>query len=658
MNHELQHTTSKKAKYNHAYTQSESESACEQYYSQSFLEAYLKNGEKDIFNKLQKLIISSIENEKQILTNNMCNFQLQNAKKCLDFRRKQFNVNQSSRNLYFKQLDPEAIQKYIDDINGIEQLKILLSKQIKAIKSLYDDHAKALYYLRNEQSKALWNFNKKQCEAFREFDIKQREHTFINNFLCDQTNAKKKFLCIQTDNILKLQHEHDKALWELKHEHNKSLSEFNLKLTHMINLEEHKNIINEQIKKLTNAIEESQTIYNKNIQKLESEQMKETHLLHFEQSKSISKYNSQYIKNVESLQIKLLQPDMTKAYLKYMREIVKKIIIKNLAVQNDDKLTQTNFDLSICEISNKISDNDTSSLRNHLLVASSHRARFDPLDSEDNEYNKYAKYNKIVQIVIFLYLTKEFNFKLKLNLISNTKTEFASSKIVYIKKSEYTFDKSCLKYLKIVFPNLNNLKNLKIYNSNYNKWSLSLELFELLLLTNLESFKFKFIPSVIDFKLTEQKLKIKNLNLEVIHQSDNEKNNIFTFLKMCDYNIQKLKLSLFGTNNKYLLDLGEELKKCNQLTYLRLIVEDNVNDTEEQLDFIPVLLKCPNLTKLDLSRCNIEYNAAINIAKILSKNTSLSHLNLSNIWNNKLDDKEKEKIREILSHNQTLELLL
>jgi hypothetical protein len=27
MNHELQHTTSKKAKYNHAYTQSESESA-------------------------------------------------------------------------------------------------------------------------------------------------------------------------------------------------------------------------------------------------------------------------------------------------------------------------------------------------------------------------------------------------------------------------------------------------------------------------------------------------------------------------------------------------------------------------------------------------------------------------------------------------------
>lgn len=421
----------KKVKYSHVQTQNvqtQTISKSEQYYLENELkdiiqkqimpksgQYYLYNDLKDIFNKLQKLIISSIENEKQKLTNNMYNFQLQNANELLDLRRKQFNVNQSSRNLYFEQLDSEAIQNY----NQLSQEtpKILISNQINAIKSLYDDHAEALYNLHEKQSEALWSFNKAQRKAFIEFDIKQREPKIIKKFLCGQISAKKNFNFIQTDNILKLQHEHNKTLWELKYEHNKAFCELNL---------------NEETKRLIDAIEESQTIYNKNIQNLELEQIKETHILQFEQSKSTREYNLQYVKNVESLQIQLLQPDKTKTYLKYMKQFVKKIIIKN---QVDDKLTQEIFDLSIREIL----DNDQRQVR---------LCEYLDDDIENNEYNKYAKYNLIVQIVIFLHWTKKFDIKLNFNLISN---------FITIKKSEYTFDNSCLK---LVFPNLDNLKNL------------------------------------------------------------------------------------------------------------------------------------------------------------------------------------------------------
>ena len=402
MNHKLQETC-KKAKYKHVQTQTMSKS--EQYFLEN--EPNEPNKKNDIFNKLQILIISSIENEKQILTNNMYDFQLQNAKKFLDFLKKQFNDNQSLKKLYFKQLE-------IEPVLADEQIKILLSNQFNAIKSLYKDNADALYDLREEQSKALESFNKTQRKAFIEFDIKQREPKIIKNFLCGLTSAKKNFHCIQTDNILKLQHEHNKLLWELKYEHNKVLCELNF---------------NEETKRLIDAIEESQTIYNKNIQNLELEQMKEIHILQFEQSKSTREYNLQYVKNVESLQIQLLQPNKTMTYLKYMKEFVKKIIIKNRV---DDKLTQEIFDLSIREIS----DNDKRQVRLCEYLD----------DDEDNKYNKYAKYNLIVQIVIFLYLTKELNLKLNFNLISN---------LITIEESEYY-----LKYLKIVFPNLDNLKNL------------------------------------------------------------------------------------------------------------------------------------------------------------------------------------------------------
>jgi hypothetical protein len=225
MNLAPQHVTSKRVKYTHAQTQTQTQTqtefefVCEQYYSE--------NEPKDIFNKLIKLIISSIENEKQILTNNMCDFQLQNAKDFLDLRKNQFNVYQSSRKLYFEQLDTETIQKY-NLVLLDEQIKILLSNQFNAIKSLYDDHAEALYDLHNEQSIALCTFNKTQNTSFKEFDIKQREPKIIKNFLGDQAIAKKNFHSIQADNILKLQYEHNKVLWELKYEHNKALSSLNL----------------------------------------------------------------------------------------------------------------------------------------------------------------------------------------------------------------------------------------------------------------------------------------------------------------------------------------------------------------------------------------------------------------------------------------------
>ena len=419
MNNELQETR-KKAKYKHVQTQTISKS--EQYFLEN--EPNEPNKKNDIFNKLQILIISSIENEKQILTNNMYDFQLQNAKKILDFLKKQLNDNQSLKKLYFKQLEIETFQKYNELANKPslvpvlvdEQIKILLSNQFNAIKSLYKDNADALYDLREEQSKALESFNKTQRKSFIEFDIKQREPKIIKNFLCGLTSAEKNFHCIQTDNILKLQHEHNKLLWELKYKHNKVLCELNF---------------NEETKRLIDAIEESQTIYNKNIQNLELEQMKEIHILQFEQSKSTREYNLQYVKNVESLQIQLLQPNKTKTYLKYMKEFVKKIIIKN---QVDDKLTQEIFDLSIREIS----DNDKRQVRLCEYLE----------DDEDNKYNKYAKYNLIVQIVIFLYLIKELNLKLNFNLISN---------LITIEESEYAFDNSCLK---LVFTNLDNLKNL------------------------------------------------------------------------------------------------------------------------------------------------------------------------------------------------------
>ena len=72
------------------------------------------------------------------------------------------------------------------------------------------------------------------------------------------------------------------------------------------------------------------------------------------------------------------------------------------------------------------------------------------LAQRNNVYNKYAKYNLIVQIVIFLHWTKELNLKLNFNLISNLITSC-------LKESE---NNSYLKYLKLVFPNLDNLKNL------------------------------------------------------------------------------------------------------------------------------------------------------------------------------------------------------
>jgi Ran GTPase-activating protein (RanGAP) involved in mRNA processing and transport len=194
------------------------------------------------------------------------------------------------------------------------------------------------------------------------------------------------------------------------------------------------------------------------------------------------------------------------------------------------------------------------------------------------------------------------------------------------------------------------------------------------------------VPTSQDFELPDQKLQINNLKIITEKHSDNEYYNIHKIINMCP-NINKLNLFEEDEdgggdiiNNKYLVELGKRLNKCNNLTDLRIFQLFQLDVAEEELNFIPVLSECPNLTKLDLSQGFIKYNEAIEIArivsvktithldlssnsissgieiaKILSKSISLTHLDLSS---NELDYQDQEKIREILSHNQTLKLLL
>jgi hypothetical protein len=246
--------------------------------------------------------------------------------------------------------------------------------------------------------------------------------------------------------------------------------------------------------------------------------------------------------------------------------------------------------------------------------------------------------NLIQQIVILLYLIKELDFLLDFDCI------------------KYALDNSCIKYLKIVSPMLNNITILKLDDYEHNL-SFSLEFVELLLsFPNLQILDINFIPTDIEFELPQQKLKIKDLCISLGNNENIKYNiiNINTLLKMCP-ELEKLDLSCFhiNTNNINLVKLGEILNKCYNLTDLKLIEfnEFSENKDDEELNFINVISQCPHLTKLYLSCKDIKFEQVINIAEILSKSTTLTYLYLSN--RNIIED-EKKKIREILSQCKTL----
>jgi len=360
-----------------------------------------------------------------------------------------------------------------------------------------------------------------------------------------------------------------------------------------------------------------------------------------------------------------------------VKTIIHNIRINDLNGNGMKKLTQYHLNCSIIEVTEE---------------------KFNVKRYIDDEYlNIYHRYIidiEILKIIIFLYLTKETNFELDLDF-DLINYPFDGSRITYDHNLNIEAFQRCFKYFTIIFPKLNNLTKLRVHKEDI--LSLSLELFKLLLLLpTLQSLYIKIVPIEIDFELPEQKLQINDLVIEIEDHSDNGYYNIHTILEMCpciftlkifddyckDYNSY--------VDNKYLVKLAKILNKCNNLTDFRINTctiddddddDDDDNDTEEQLDFIPVLLECPNLTKLDLSTCNIQNNSAINIAKILSKSSIFTHLNLSynnissgieivkilsksislshlDLSNNDFEDEEKKKIREILSHNQRLKLLL
>jgi len=226
--------------------------------------------------------------------------------------------------------------------------------------------------------------------------------------------------------------------------------------------------------------------------------------------------------------------------------------------------------------------------------------------------------NIVQQTIILLYLTKELDFELDLDCCV-----------------KYGFNNSCIKYFKIVSPMLNKLTKLKV-NHYEQDFKFSLEFVELLLsFPNLQILEIHFTITNEEFELPKQKLQIKDLCITVSYDFDTISSysiiNINTLLKMCPQ-LTRINLSCFNisTDNINLVKLGEILNQCNNLTDLIL---NNFNG------------ECKDKEKLNF----------INIAELLSNSTTLTYLDLSH--NNIIED-EKKKIREILSHNQTLKELL
>jgi hypothetical protein len=589
---------------------------------------------REFFNKkdevfFDKLIGLWIQENKKNMSNIMTNFQIQKSKDSFQLSEKQSD-------------DYKYFSSQLEDVRQSEVIQQLLANEIlddkrDAIKKLLDEHYEAtkLLHFRQMNDQRLYeikqahiirDFNTKQREAFTKFIIEESQPEAIEIFLSKQIDAFEKSHFIQNDYNRKLQSKHTKALWKLQLKQNDDLISF--PTNEIIDFHEQRIAITE----LIDAIKNIHSNQNNNIKKFQFEKMKATCELQIDQLRETYKHNFKHVKYS-----KLMQPAEVEASFKYMKEDIK-TIIHNIDDDDDDDEYDI-FDLEKDKFNRSIS-----------------KIIYKELD--DSEYNRYIDDENfidyrivyLIKIIIFLYLTKESQFVIDFSIIT-----YQVLRGDYGEMCSFLIEDKFIDYFKIVFPMLNNITTLKIFGIRDNI-TLSLKLFELLLLLpKLQNLKLRFVPTSQDFELPHQKLQINNLEIAVEH-SDNEYYNIHKIIDMCPY---INKLNLFEENdeysiidNKYLVELGKRLKKCNNLTDLRIF---NVNNTEEQLNFIPVLLESPNLTKLYLSLGSMKYNSAISIARIVSKSSIFTHLDLSD---NHLDDKDKEKIREILSYNQTLELLL
>ena len=570
------------------------------------LREFFNKKDEVFFDKLARLWI---QKNKEGIRNTMISFHFRKSHDSLKLLDKQFDDYECFLKEFLNQkflvediqLQQLLSDKIFDDKRDV--IKKLLNKQYLATFELQCIQIKDQQFLIREQSQALMNFNTKQRVAFEIFYIEELQHMNIEIFLCEQTYAIKNFQNIQHNNTKKLQSEHTKALWELQFKQNKDL----LSLPDM---SYHQKIA---INKLIDVIKNLQNIQDNNIRKLQFEHMKAIYELQFNQSINTHEHIFKHVRSTELLHIILV-----KAYILDMKKNIKTIIYR------------------------------TSQLHSSILTIIREK-------SVNDEYNRYIIDIKILKIIIFLYLTKEFNSELDFNLI---KDDLEKDDLEYI----WLIEDKNLDYLKIVFPMLNNITKLKIFNGvgDNNK------LFELLLmLPTLQTLKLKFIPTYKYFKLPEKKLQINDLEIELEEYSDCENQNIHKILDLCPY-INKLKISDESIHtpakldNKYLVELGKKLKKCNKLFFLEISnfvfvddSEEQEEEHEEQLDFTSVLSECPNLTNLNLSYNSIQNKEAINIAKILSNSTTLTNLDLSGN-----DISSGIKIAEILSHNQTIELLL
>jgi len=574
--------------------------------------------DKEIFDKL---IVLWTEENRHILINNILRFQFQKANNIKNLSHEQLKVYKSDWNLYHES-QFKAIGKILcDQTHAIQKL---VCDQAKTLLENSTEHITALFKFNIEQIEALWEFNIKQANVIKILLDQNQDLTIISKILNDQANATKIFHCIQDDAIKKIQFEQSKALLELQFEHNKALKELEFEQSHNQNTQQdtiqNKNEIVHitfpkqpisEILKTTYSIE-----YDK-IRKLQFEQTKAIYELQFKQSCDTYKFDYKFINCLN-----FLQPENVEAHFKCMIKNVKKIILET---RQDDyngmkKLTEKHFNISISKISDKISDKIPDKIFDNYIY---------------NKFNKYFN-NQIPQVVIFLYLIKESNFELDLNLISET-----------------VLDNNHLKYFKIIFPMLNNVTKFNI-DDYENDLTFSLELIELIsLLPNLESLNLKFNPANIDFEVPHKKLKINELHLST-SDCDNKTNNIITILKMCP-DIKKLYFD--GThldiNNEYLVKIAKILKQSNKLINLTLNSLEFVDD--EQLDFENVILQCHNLINLNLSHNNIENKRAIAIAQILSKSTTLTYLDLAD---NRINEEGEKKIREILLECKTLKTLI
>jgi hypothetical protein len=611
---------------------------------------------REFFNKKNKVFVDKlvgfwIQKNKKKMSNIMTNFQYQKYDDSTELIEKQSDVRQS-------------FSSQLEDVRHSTVIQQLLSDEIlddkrDAIKKLLDEHADASKTLHckqmkdqrlfdRKQSQILWEFYIKQRESFTKFDIEVSQPEAIEIFLSQQIDAIKKLQSVQLTALCKLQSEQTTALWELQIKQNNAL----------ISLPDTSYDQRMAIKNLIDAIKNIQSIQDNNIRKLQFEHMKATRELQINQLRDTHEHNFKHVKCS-----KLMQPKEVEASFKYMKEYIKTIIHKKRQKNNMKKLTQNEFVWAMYKIGRKkLDDNEYS--------------RY--IDDEDYEYIIDYKIVYIIKIIIFLYLTKESHFELDFDQI-----RYYGIINYFYTDNSWLIEDRFIDYFKIVFPTLNNITTLKIFNENCENLSLSLKLFELiLLLPALQSFMLKFIPTILDFELPDQKLKITNLEIEVDEHDDDKYYNIHKIVEMCPY-INKLQLFEDGQNsnidNKYLVELGKKLKECNKLTALRISTGQKYG--EEELDFIPLLSECPNLTKLELWAGCMKNNAAINIARLVSIRTTFTHLDLSynyissgieiakilsghislshlNLTDNEFGDEEIEKIREILSHNQTLKELL